>query len=245
MNDKNANQAASAMAAATGVSGAPIASPIPGIPVRPRALLLDFDGVVVESVTLKINAFFDVYADVTPEQHAQIEAYQRVHGGVGRGLKFRHFEKVLYGRDADDERIRYLSNEYARRVYEAVVACPYVDGAEDFLRAVHGKSDMHVISGTPVDELANICRRRNIAQFFTSIHGAPETKRDAFRHIVETHGYDTKTLLAIGDATTERDAARALGIAFLGVVPDPDKNPFSADEPVIPNLVGLAARLGF
>jgi phosphoglycolate phosphatase len=218
---------------------------LPGIPLRPRALLLDFDGVVVESVTIKIDAFFDVYADVTPEQHAQIEAYQRIHGGVGRALKFRHFEKVLYGRDADDERIRYLSNEYAKRVYEAVVACPYVDGAEEFLRAAHGKTDMHVISGTPVDELVNICRRRNIADLFTGIRGAPETKRDAFRHIVEQHGYDPETLLAIGDATTERDAARELGIAFLGVVADPAKNPFSADVPTIPNLVGLAARLGF
>src|SRR2546423_745167 len=106
----------------------------PNLPQRPRALLLDFDGVVVESVAIKIDAFRDVYIDEPPEHHDVIERYQRVHGGVGRGAKFRHFEK-LFGRDADDERIRYLSNEYARRVYEAVIGCPFVPGAEEFLRA--------------------------------------------------------------------------------------------------------------
>ena len=222
----------------------PTAMPIPSIPLRPRALLLDFDGVVVESVTIKIDAFSDVYADEPPEHHAVIEHYQRVHGGVGRTLKFRHFER-LFGREPNDERVEYLSNEYAKRVYEAVVSCPYVDGAEEFLRAVHGKSNMHVISGTPHDELVDICRRRGIAHFFTSIHGSPETKRDTFRHIVAGYAYEPSTLLAIGDATTECDAARELGVAFLGVVADPALNPFGADVPVITNLVGLASRLGF
>ena len=218
---------------------------IPGIPIRPRALLLDFDGVVVESVALKIKAFSDVYSEATPDQHEQIATYQRVHGGVGRGLKFKHFEKALFGRDADDERIRHLSTGYADRVYEAVVVCPYVDGAEDFLRAVHGKCDIHVISGTPLDELANICRRRNLAHYFDSLHGAPKTKHDAFRHIVDAYRYEPATILAIGDATTECTAARALSIPFLGVVADPALSPFSADVPVVTNLEGLARRLGF
>lgn len=218
--------------------------PIQSIPLRPRALLLDFDGVVVESVNIKIDAFSEVYIDEPPEHHVAIEQYQRVHGGVGRTLKFRYFEK-LFGREPDDERIEYLSNEYAKRVYEAVVSCPYVDGAEDFLRDVHGKSAMHVISGTPHDELVEICRRRGIEHFFTSIHGSPETKRDTFRHIVADYEYDASTLLAVGDATTEYDAAREMGIAFLGVVADPALNPFGAEVPVISNLVGLASRLGF
>ena len=217
---------------------------IPGIPWRPRALLLDFDGVIVESVTIKIDAFRDVYADEPPEHHDVIEQYQRVHGGVGRGAKFRHFE-TLFGREADDARIEHLSNEYARRVYEAVVACPFVPGAEDFLRSVHGNADLHVISGTPHDELVDICRRRGIAHYFTGIRGAPEPKRDAFRHIVDEFRYDPKTLLAIGDATTEYEAARALGIAFLGVVADPRRNVFGDEVPLVANLEGLATRLGF
>ena len=215
------------------------------IPYWPRALLLDFDGVVVESVKIKIEAFADVYRDATPEQHAAIADYQRVHGGVGRGLKFAHFERELFGREPDDERIRYLSSEYANRVYEAVVACPFVAGAEEFLRAVHGKADIHVISGTPADELADICRRRNIAHYFESVHGAPETKRDAFRRIVDEYRYDPREILAIGDATTEFNAARELSIAFLGIVADPSLSPFGEDVPVVANMEGLAPRLGF
>ena len=214
-------------------------------PKPPRALLLDFDGVIVESVALKIKAFVDIYADEEQSKLDAIADYQRVHGGVTRGLKFKHFESEIFGRSADDARISELSGNYAQRVYEAVVACPFVPGAIAFLRAAHGKTDIHVISGTPVAELENICRRRDLSKYFTSIHGAPVTKREAFRSIVHAYGYQPETILAIGDATTEWQAARELSIPFLGVVAEPALSPFPVSLPVVETLEGLERKLGF
>ena len=76
-------------------------------------------------------------------------------------------------------------------------------------------------------------------------HGAPVTKRDAFRSIVHAYGYQPETILAIGDATTEWQAARELSIPFLGVVAEPALSPFPVSLPVVETLEGLERKLGF
>lgn len=79
-------------------------------------------------------------------------------------------------------------------------------------RQVHGKARMHVISGTPLEELVDIVWRRDLGRYFTSLHGAPETKAEAFTRILFEYAYEPREVLAIGDATTEYEAAAALGI---------------------------------
>ena len=217
----------------------------PRLPHRPVAVLLDFDGVIVQSVRLKNDAYLDIYAGESPDKLAAVSEYQRAHGGVTRRLKFRHFERHIFGRDADAERIEQLSRQYTRLVHDAVLACPLVDGALDFLRRAHGKTGLHVISGTPIEELMDIVNRRGLALLFTSLHGAPETKPEAFAAILAAHGYERDRVLAVGDATTELEAARSLGIPFLGIVADDEPDPFPADVATQRSLDGLAARLGF
>jgi len=214
------------------------------LPYRPVALLLDFDGVILQSVRIKVDAYVDVYAGENPDKLAAVLEYQRAHGGVTRRVKFRYFERHIFGRDAADERIEALSRQYTRRVHDAVLGCPFVDGAREFLDRAHGRTDMHVISGTPIDELADIVRRRDLGSFFASVHGAPETKPEAFAAILAAHGYDPTRVLAIGDATTELDAARSLGMPFLGIVAGDEPDPFPADVATMPSLDGLAGRLG-
>jgi len=57
-------------------------------------------------------------------------------------------------------------------------------------------------------------------------------------------GYVPREVLAIGDATTEYEAARALGIPFFGVVAPGEPNLFSSTVPAQPTLDGLAESLG-
>jgi phosphoglycolate phosphatase len=59
------------------------------LPASPVALLLDFDGPILESVALKIRAFLKIYENDYPAKLAQILECQRLHGGITRRLKFR------------------------------------------------------------------------------------------------------------------------------------------------------------
>jgi phosphoglycolate phosphatase len=214
------------------------------LPPRPAALLLDFDGVIVDSVALKTQAFLDIYHDATAVQIGRILAHQRAHGGVTRRLKFDWFEREVFGRRPTAEDLDRLAADYAARVYEGVLGCGLIPGARDFLEAVHARCDLHVVSGTPQGELADIVARRGLARYFRSVTGAPMTKLEAFASIVAANGYDTSRVVAIGDATTEFDAANALGIAFLGIAPA-HANPFPAPVAVIPTMEPAATTLGF
>ena len=136
--------------------------------------------------------------------------------------------------------------DYARLgvTHDAVLACPFVPGAEKFLRSAHDQVDLHIVSGTPQEELVDIIQRRGLSAYFKSVQGAPTTKPEAFARILEQNGYEPARTLAVGDATTEYFAATGLGIPFLGVVPDGERNPFPVDVPVVPSLETLDEWVG-
>ena len=46
-----------------------------------QVLALDFDGVIVDSVKLKVDAYLTIYADESPEKLAAVLDYQRRHAG--------------------------------------------------------------------------------------------------------------------------------------------------------------------
>ena len=230
--------------------GAPVADrPVPTLPPkmrlsRPELLLLDFDGVIVDSVAIKVDAYLRVYAGEPPEKLQAVLDYQRSHAGETRRLKFRHFEAELFRRPVTDEAIEALSREYTRLTYDAVLGCALIPGAREFLEAVHRTASLHIVSGTPLEELTDIVRRRGLSRYFASLHGAPATKPEAFRNILAATAVSPDRTLAIGDGTTEYDAAAALGIPFLGIVPLAERSPFPTGVPVIASLEGLGRALG-
>jgi phosphoglycolate phosphatase-like HAD superfamily hydrolase len=214
------------------------------LPLRPVAILLDFDGVIVESVALKIQAYLDIYRDEPPEKLAQIRAHQREHGGVTRRLKFEYFEREVFRRPASAEHLDRLAADYASRVVDGVLACPFVPGALDFLEATYRQAALHLVSGTPHGELHAIVAQRGLGRYFRSVVGAPTTKRDAFAAILAAGGHPPERVVAIGDSITEFDAAQSLGVAFLGISDAPD-SPFAPSVAVLPTMEGAASRLGF
>ena len=104
------------------------------MPQPPVALLMDFDGVILDSMELKTQGFVKVYAGEPPSKLAEVLAYQRLHGGVTRRTKFAYFEKSIFGRTGDNETIERLAATYRGIIYDAVLATSFVPGAEEFLR---------------------------------------------------------------------------------------------------------------
>lgn len=218
--------------------------PAAALPNAPVAMLLDFDGVVLESVQIKIDAFLNVYSGEDPARLGDVLPYLRIHGGVTRRVKFHHFETRFFGRAGDAAAIERLSTRYTSLVHDAVLACPYVPGALEFLERAHVKTDLHVVSGTPQDELDIIVDQRGLRRFFRSVTGAPATKPQAFARLLSDFGYAASRTLAVGDAPTEYWAAIELGIPFLGVIAAGTANVFPAGVRVVATLDALDERLG-
>ena len=210
--------------------------------VVPRAFLLDFDGVIVDSAELKTAAFAEIYARETPDQLEQIIAYQRYHGGVSRRSKFAYFEREFLHREASEAKLDALCLQFSDLVVAKVIAAPLMPGAHEFLEAARLVSDLYVISGTPEVELNHILAEKELGRYFQGVHGAPQTKIDAFRSILQTRGYEPKQTVAVGDAITECEAAASLGIPFIGVTPPQHDAGFPADVPQIRHLTALSRQ---
>lgn len=218
--------------------------PAPFAPPRFRALLLDFDGVVLQTAALKNRAFAAAYAGADPKALQEITDYAEAHGGVTRRDKFAHIERSWFGRDADGPALDRLTAGFRARVFDAVLAADFVPGAERFLDLASASMAVHLVSGTPHEELLEVVRARGFGRWFASVDGAPPDKRATFARLLREHGYAPSEALAVGDALTEYEAARALGVPFLAIVPPGARNRFPADVPAVPSLEPAPALLG-
>ncbi|WP_425406091.1 HAD family hydrolase [Hwanghaeella sp.] len=208
------------------------------------AVVFDFDGVVVDSVELKVEAFRDMYREYGADVMDAVEAYQRYHGGMSRMKKFAYFEAELIGRPADQARIDELCAAYSALVEEKVCICPLIAGAEAFLETFACRIPFYVISGTPEAELNRIADRRGVSKYFRRLRGSPMSKEEGIEEFLSDGPYSRDRVVMIGDAITDYDAAVATRIGFVGISPPDVQHFFPDGTRVIPDLTTLAAEIG-
>lgn len=210
--------------------------------MRPRALLLDFDGVVVESVDVKTNAFRQLFAH-EPEHLPRIIELHLRQGGISRFTKFDVIYRDILRRALSPSDRETLGRRFADLVVDGVLACPPVPGAVEFLAEWSVRLPLFLVSGTPEEELRYIVDRRGLARYFTEVHGSPRSKVDVARTILARHGWSPDALLMIGDAVTDHAAAAELGLPFVGRLPPDARSPFPPGATLVPDLRALGLHL--
>lgn len=209
-----------------------------------NAIVFDFDGVLVESVDVKTQAFAELYRTHGETVVEQVVAHHLANGGVSRFEKFRYFHSNILGVPLRAEEEVKLGERFSSLVEDAVVAAPYVAGAREFLENNSIRLPMYVASGTPQQELQRIIARRGMAQYFREIYGSPAVKGLILQKIVQDNGCDPNCILMVGDAMTDYEGALQAGTSFIGRVPPGVKNPFPASVRIFPNLEGLQRLCG-
>lgn len=209
-----------------------------------KAVVFDFDGVLVESVDIKGDAFAALYETEGAAVQAQVLAYHAAHGGVTRFDKIRHFETFICGRTASERRVVELADRFGQIVEDRVVAAAAVPGAIEFLERYHRALPLYVASATPQDELLRIVERRGMDKYFKDVFGAPVKKDAHLAAVIAAQGCTADVVLMVGDAMTDYEAARKAGSRFIGRVPPGQALPFPAGTVTIPDLMRLADVTG-
>jgi phosphoglycolate phosphatase len=182
-----------------------------------KSIVFDFDGTLVDSMGIKLDAFVDMFSPFGPEIMAQVQAYQLKNGGLPRRDKFLYLYKTLLNRDLGPEELNRLASEFSVRVETLVNRTPYVPGALEFLDKHYSEMPMHISSAAPQLELERIIDERDMRKFFKSIHGAPTPKTIALREIMAQGGYNKEDILFVGDGEHDYRSALAVGCPFVGV----------------------------
>ncbi|MDD1671259.1 MAG: HAD hydrolase-like protein [Methanomicrobiales archaeon] len=196
-----------------------------------QLVILDFDGVILESVAIKTKAFRELFSSV-PAYVDEIVAYHQANSGVSRFDKFRHIYESILHEPLTEDRFRWLARRYAELVVDGVLASPFVPGALEFLGWFHQRLPLYIVSATPQDEIRFIVKERGLSRYFRGVFGSPRKKVDCIREILATSGSEPGKAVYVGDAPNDLHAARALGVRFVGRVGEGGINPFSGEGQV-------------
>jgi len=194
-------------------------------------IILDFDGVILESVSVKTDAFRELFSS-EPDHVGEIVEFHIKNGGMSRFDKFRYIYAHILHRELTDAQFRQLSDRFAGLVFENVIKTPFVPGAHEFLQANYRRFPLYVVSATPEDELLEIVEKRGLSGFFRGVFGAPKKKTDHIRQILATTGSRNADTVFIGDAINDFRAAEAAGIRFIGRVRPGDQDCFTGNPAV-------------
>jgi phosphoglycolate phosphatase-like HAD superfamily hydrolase len=206
-----------------------------------KAIIFDFDGVIVESLEVKTDAFRRLFDDY-PEHVEEIVRLHLKNQGLSRYAKFDVIYRDFLHRPLTAGELGRLDREFSALVYERVVACDFVRGAPALLARASRDLDLYLASATPQQELERIVQARGLAPLFTGVFGSPRGKPEIIAGILEG-GLAADAAICVGDALSDYQAASANGVAFLGRVPGGDPDPFvGLGFPTIRDLAELDVR---
>ena len=180
-----------------------------------RAVILDFDGVIVESAGIKKRAYRQLFEEEFSEHLDPILEYQESLGGLPRRRQFEEIYARILREKMPPGRVDELEARYVHLMLERVMDAPFVPGAMEFLEAFHRKHHLYIASATPEEELSQIVRERALERFFRNVYGSPMNKTQILRLIAKNSRFAPGEMVFIGDYPTDRDAADEAGVPFI------------------------------
>ena len=210
-----------------------------------KVIVFDFDGVIVDSNSIKYNAFFNAFSDAHPDARGVMSS---VISENKYGNRFDVFRAALKRVDADDRYIERLvvsyAEDYNKIVQEGIRGTGLAPGAFEIIQSYSEDRGLYINSGTYEPALHQTLKNLSINHFFRGAYGAPATKEENFRKIFQKEGVGSKDILFIGDGEQDVIAAAALGLPFVGVVNSFNKwDEKGVNFPLVKNLSEIKSFL--
>lgn len=207
-----------------------------------KAVVFDFDGIILESVDLKTRSFHALFHD-HPQDLDRIVQLHLENGGLSRYEKFEIIYRDYLRQPLSEVERSRLDQEFSAFVAKEILACPFVPGALEFLVRESGHVPFFVVSGTPEAELREIVQLRKLDRYFCRIYGSPRGKDVLLREILTVNSLQSSEVVFVGDSMTDLMASASAGVHFVGRVPAGSANPFpDSVRWVVSDLHELASR---
>jgi phosphoglycolate phosphatase-like HAD superfamily hydrolase len=179
-----------------------------------KAVIFDFDGVIVESVNIKTEAFRYLFKDY-PEYIKEIMEYHIKNGGVSRFEKFDWIYRNILKKELTEKEKNELNHFFSEYVFDKITKCQLVNGVLDFLNNNLDKFLFFIISATPDEELKSIIQEKGLNQYFKNIFGSAISKKEAILKIKNDFDFNLDEIIFIGDSLNDYWAAKDSGVSFI------------------------------
>lgn len=195
-----------------------------------KVIVFDFDGVLVDSNSLKYHVYFDLLSDVEGISHALIENAFSEHPKDQTRFELlnRIFSKLGKSGDELSDLVKIYAERYDDAVQIGIKNIGLVQGALHVLESIHKKYYLYINSATPESSLQTTVDELSIRKYFKGIYGkeiigmdsVADSKELNLEKIMEAEKADGNEILFVGDGEVDRSAAKAYGCHFIGIAND-------------------------
>ena len=182
-----------------------------------KAIIFDFDGVILDSVDVKTKAFKQMYSIYGDAVMRKVVDYHLLNGGISRYEKFKYFHENFLNISLSNTEVDQMASEFSKIVFNKVCNSEYIKGALEFLNYSHEKYLTFICTGTPESEIKKILESKKLTKFFNSVYGSPKTKVEIIKNIMIERKLNANEILFIGDAMTDYNASHETNLNFIGI----------------------------
>lgn len=182
-----------------------------------KAIIFDFDGVILDSMPIKTDAFREIFKSFAPDAVEKLIKYHIQNGGISRFVKIRYFFEDILGEHTSDCEVLRYADMFSNAVIKNLSDPKYlITETIEFIKSRYGKERLFVASGAEQNELRFLCDRFDIAQYFEEILGSPSPKAVILAWILEQYTLSASDCMMIGDSINDYEAASCNKIQFYG-----------------------------
>lgn len=180
-----------------------------------KVILWDFDGVLMDSNSVRDMGFETVLANYPKKQVQALMTYHKANGGLSRYVKFRYFFEEIRNEEVLDEQIQELAKNFSiimqKQLFDKSLL---IQDSIQFVKDNFTKFKMHIVSGSDGVELNILCKYLNIYKYFKTINGSPTTKNELVKQLLTSFNYELNECVLIGDSINDMEAASVNNISF-------------------------------
>jgi len=204
--------------------------------------MFDFDGTLVDSNSIKHQAFYDVTSHI-PGADTLLDQILPQNNFGDRYTILSHLAEQLVDIASHTRVANELAFAYTEACERLITKSREIPGAENaLLHFAQQNLTLAISSATPAVNLLPIVVSRGLQGYFDEILGAPQSKAEHVNYVMKKYQLKSAETVYIGDSQADLEASQQTGCHFIGIGKTAER--FESFPPVlIPDLVSLPEQI--